>query len=281
MHKKALTSTVSRPYNWFCAVQQYRVAGGSQKASRHAGRAARTGNCRNRSHGAASLNSTMKGTLPCTTLPNNSPNSTRPTSRKRTKLAALAHRKRREAACKLNLNAAKVVLAQGVEGADGRRRGQGRAGPDGAAAPSTPRPGVQTAIAYSQSLYEISSRSASAILGARRRSVVGVHEGRRRRGSRRPASRRRPVRKPLSTRSSRRFAATTAAFDQFQKATKQVVSLADAACAPPPPTRRRLPRRAAAPRKRVRNDDAAAAIAGGAHEVAGKGLKARTASQRG
>ena len=96
------------------------------------------------------------------------------------KIAALAL-ENAEKLLKLNLNAAKVVLANGAEGA--------------AAAASVKdvqdlmalrakyaETGVQTATAYTKSLYEISSRSASAIHGARRRSVVDVHEGCRRVG---------------------------------------------------------------------------------------------------
>jgi hypothetical protein len=127
---------------------------------------------------------------------------------------------------RLNLNAAKVVLANGAEGA--------------AAVASVKdvqdlmalrakyaETGVQTATALHEGPLRALVGSASAIHGARRRSVVDVHEGCRRVG--REGQQVGPGRLGAAVNAFKStFAASTAAFDQFQKATKQVVSLADA-----------------------------------------------------
>ena len=49
-------------------------------------------------------------------------------------------------------------------------------------APSSPKSGVQTAMGYSRSLYELATEAQAAVLGAGRRSVGRLHEGRRRVG---------------------------------------------------------------------------------------------------
>ena len=94
-----------------------------------------------------------------------------------TKLAALAI-ENAEKLAKLNLDAAKVVLAQSVEGATAATSVKDVQDLMALRAKYA-ETGVQTAIVYSKSLYEIAVGSASAILGARRRSVVRLHEGRR------------------------------------------------------------------------------------------------------
>ena len=136
------------------------------------------------------------------------------------------HRERREA-CPPEPDAAKVVLAQGVEGATAVDVGQGRAGPDGA-----PRQVRRDRRAdRDRSTRRASTRWRRKRKRSTRRSPK--KRGRRtrrmsRRGSRRPARPRRPVRTSGFNAFKSTVAATTAAFDQFQKATKQVVNLADA-----------------------------------------------------
>jgi phasin family protein len=141
-----------------------------------------------------------------------------------TKLAALAM-ENAEKLVNLNMNAAKIVLAKGVEGA--------------AAAASVKdvqdlmalrakyaESGVETATAYTRSLYEISSRAQAQFTALAEEgstytkdTAAWVEQA----SKSAPAGSDAAVNAFKST-----FAASTAAFDQFQKATKQVVSLADA-----------------------------------------------------
>jgi phasin family protein len=142
-----------------------------------------------------------------------------------TKLAALAL-DNTEKLMKLNLNAAKVVLANGV---------------DSAAAVASVKDvqdlmalrakyaetGVETATAYTRSLYEISSEAQARFTALAEEAwstftkdaAAWVEKA----SKSAPAGTEPAVNAFKST-----FAASTAAFDQFQKATKQVVSLADA-----------------------------------------------------
>jgi phasin family protein len=141
------------------------------------------------------------------------------------KIAALAL-ENAEKFLKLNLNAAKVVLANGAESA--------------AAAASVKdvqdlmalrakyaETGVQTATAYTKSLYEISSEAQAQFTALAEQAwstytkdaAAWVEK----------ASKSAPVGSDAAVNAFKStFAASTAAFDQFQKATKQVVSLADA-----------------------------------------------------
>ena len=88
--------------------------------------------------------------------------------------------------------------------------------------------GVQTALSYSRTLYDLASEAQAEYSSMAEAGVGELHQGRR--DDRRQGEQVGPGRlgRRGSTRSSRTFAASTAAFDQFQKATKQVVNLADA-----------------------------------------------------
>jgi phasin family protein len=142
-----------------------------------------------------------------------------------TKLAALAMQNA-EKLVNLNMNAAKVVLAKGVESA--------------AAAASVKdvedlmalrakyaETGVEAATAYTRSLYEISSQAQAQFTALAEEAwstytkdtAAWVEQA----SKSAPAGSDAAVNAFKST-----FAASTAAFDQFQKATKQVVNLADA-----------------------------------------------------
>ena len=126
----------------------------------------------------------------------------------------------------LNMNAAKLVLATGVEGANAvaavkdvqelltlRAR--------------YAETGVETATAYTRSLYEISSQAqqqftalAEEVWSAYTKDTAAWVE---------KATKNAPAGSETAVNAFKTtFAASTAAFDQFQKATKQVVSLADA-----------------------------------------------------
>ena len=142
-----------------------------------------------------------------------------------TKLAALAM-ENAEKLVNLNLNAAKIVLAKGVEGA--------------AAAASVKdvqdlmalrakyaETGVQTVVGYSRSLYEISSEAQAQFSALAEEALAGYTKGLaswvEKASQSAPAGSEVAINAMKST-----VAATSAAFDQFQKATKQVVSFADA-----------------------------------------------------
>ena len=142
-----------------------------------------------------------------------------------TKLAALAM-ENTEKLVTLNLNAAKVVLAKGAEGAaavaavkDVQDLVALRA--------KYAETGVETATAYTRSLYEISSQAQAQFTALAEEAwatytkdtAAWVEKA----SKSAPAGSEGAVNAFKST-----FAASTAAFDQFQKATKQVVSLADA-----------------------------------------------------
>jgi len=142
-----------------------------------------------------------------------------------TKLAALAI-ENAEKLMRLNLSAAKTALAQGVEGAQ--------------AAASIKdvqdlvlfrtkyaESGVQVALGYSKSLYEVAAEAqvqysafAEEAWGAYTKGFASWVE---------KASKAAPAGSDAGFNALKStVAATTAAFDQFQKATKQVVSFADA-----------------------------------------------------
>ena len=126
----------------------------------------------------------------------------------------------------LNLNAAKLALAQGVEGA------QAAASVKDvqelmALRAKIAELGVQSAMGYSRTLYELSTEASSEFSAFAEqawsnytKNVAAFVE---------KASAAAPAGSDFGLNAFRStIAASTAAFDQFQKATKQVVSLADA-----------------------------------------------------
>jgi len=141
------------------------------------------------------------------------------------RMAALAL-ENAEKLMKLNLSAAKIVLAQGVESASavaGVKDVQDLLALRAKYAES----GVETATAYTRGLYEISSEAqaqftalAEEAWSGYTKDIAGWVE---KASKSAPAGSEAAVNAFKST-----FAASTAAFDQFQKATKQVVNLADA-----------------------------------------------------
>ena len=127
---------------------------------------------------------------------------------------------------KLNLSAAKAALAQSVEGAqavasvkDVQELFAIRA--------KYAEVGVQTALGYSRNLYELSSEAQAEFSALAEEAwasyTKGVASWVEKASKAAPAGSDVAVNALKST-----FAASTAAFDQFQKATKQVVNLADA-----------------------------------------------------
>ena len=142
-----------------------------------------------------------------------------------TKIAALAL-ENAEKLVTLNMNAAKVVLAKSAEGAAaavGVKDVQDLM----ALRAKYAETGVETATAYTRSLYEISSQAQAQFTALAEEAwatytkdtAAWVEKA----SKSAPAGSEQAVNAFKST-----FAASTAAFDQFQKATKQVVSLADA-----------------------------------------------------
>ena len=126
----------------------------------------------------------------------------------------------------LNLNAAKLALAQGVEGA------QAAASIKDvqelfALRSKLAEVGVQSATGYSRTLYELSSEAQAGFSALAEETwkayTKGVASWVEKASQAAPAGSDVAVNALKST-----FAASTAAFDQFQKATRQVVDLADA-----------------------------------------------------
>jgi phasin family protein len=126
----------------------------------------------------------------------------------------------------LNINAAKLAIAQAVEGAQAAATAKDvqellalRA--------KLAEVGVQSATGYSRTLYELSTEAQAAFSALAEeswasytKSVAAWVE---------KASQAAPAGSDVAVNALKStFAASTAAFDQFQKATKQVVSLADA-----------------------------------------------------
>jgi len=142
-----------------------------------------------------------------------------------TKLAALAL-ENTEKLMKLNMNAAKIVLANSVEGASAAASVKDVQDLMALRAKYA-ESGVQTATAYTKSLYEISSEAQAQFTALAEEAwstytkdaAAWVEKA----SKSAPAGSEPAVNAFKST-----FAASTAAFDQFQRATKQVVSLADA-----------------------------------------------------
>ena len=142
-----------------------------------------------------------------------------------TRLAALSI-ENAEKLFKLNLNAARIALQQSVEGA------QAAASVKDvqelmAIRTKFAESGVQTALSYSRTLYDLASEAQSEYssmaeeLWANYTKGVAAFVDKASKSA--PAGSDAAVNAFKST-----FAASTAAFDQFQKATKQVVNLADA-----------------------------------------------------
>jgi len=142
-----------------------------------------------------------------------------------TKLAALAI-ENAEKLFRLNLAAAKAALAQGVEGASAAASVKD-VQELMALRTKYAENGVQSALGYSRSLYEVASEAQAQISAFAEESwaayTKGVAAWVDKASKSAPAGSDAAVNAFKST-----FAASTAAFDQFQKASKQVVSLADA-----------------------------------------------------
>jgi len=142
-----------------------------------------------------------------------------------TKLAALAL-ENTEKLLKLNMNAAKIVLANSVESASAAASVKDVQDLMALRA-KVAESGVQTATAYTKSLYEISSEAQAQFTALAEEAwstyTKDVAAWVEKASQSAPAGSETAVNAFKST-----FAASTAAFDQFQKATKQVVSLADA-----------------------------------------------------
>jgi len=142
-----------------------------------------------------------------------------------TKLAAIAI-ENAEKLAKLNLTTAKLAIAQGVEGASAVA-----AVKDVQEFFSLPtkyaETGVQNVVGYSRGLYEISSQAQSQYSALAEEALAGYTKGLaawvEKASASAPAGSEVAINAMKST-----VAATSAAFDQFQKASKQVVSFADA-----------------------------------------------------
>jgi len=142
-----------------------------------------------------------------------------------TKLAAVALQNA-EKLFNANLEAAKFALAQGVEGAQAAASVK-----DVQQFFTLPgkyaETGVQGALGYSRSIYEIASETQAQYTALAEEAFAAYSKGLAswvdKAGANAPAGSDVAVNAFKST-----FAATSAAFDQFQKATKQVVDLADA-----------------------------------------------------
>ena len=142
-----------------------------------------------------------------------------------TRIAALSI-ENAEKLFRLNLNAAKIALAQGVEGA------QAAASVKDvqellALRAKYAESGVQTALSYSRTLYDLTSEAqanyssiAEEAWASYAKGVAAIVD---------KASKSAPAGSDVAVNAFKStFAASTAAFDQFQKASKQVMNLADA-----------------------------------------------------
>jgi phasin family protein len=127
---------------------------------------------------------------------------------------------------KLNLTAAKTVLAQGIENAQAAasvKDVQELFSLRGRFAES----GVQTALAYSRTLYELASEAQAELSAVSEETWASYSKGVATWVD--TAAKSAPAGSDVAVNAFKStFAATTAALDQFQKATKQVVNLADA-----------------------------------------------------
>ncbi len=142
-----------------------------------------------------------------------------------TKLAAIAL-ENVEKVMTLNLNAAKAAFAQGVENASAVAAIKDPQ--DLAALPTKyAEASVQSVVGYSRSLYEISSQVQAQFSAIAEEALAGYTKGLaswvEKASQSAPAGSEAAINAMKST-----VAATSAALDQFQKASKQVVSFADA-----------------------------------------------------
>ena len=142
-----------------------------------------------------------------------------------TKFAALSI-ENAEKLFKLNMNAARIAFAQGVEGA------QAAASVKDvqellAIRAKYAESGVQSALSYSRTLYDLASEAQAEYSSIAEESWASYTKGVAAFVDK--ASKSAPAGSDVAVNAIKStFAASTAAFDQFQKATKQVVNLADA-----------------------------------------------------
>ena len=142
-----------------------------------------------------------------------------------TKLAALSI-ENAEKLFKLNLNAAKVALQQSVEGAQAAASVKDVQEMMALRAKYA-ESGVQTALSYSRTLYDLASEAQAEYLSMAEELWANYTKGVASFVDK--ASKSAPAGSDVAVNAFKStFAASTAAFDQFQKATKQVVNLADA-----------------------------------------------------
>src|SRR5258705_7705185 len=127
---------------------------------------------------------------------------------------------------KLNLDTAKAVLAQGVHSAQAAASVKDVQELLALRAKLT-EAGVQAATGYSRTLYELSSEAQAEFSALAEQAWASYTKGVA--SWVESASKAAPAGSDIAVNALKStFAASTAAFDQFQKATKQVVSLADA-----------------------------------------------------
>ncbi|MBN8479713.1 MAG: phasin family protein [Burkholderiales bacterium] len=142
-----------------------------------------------------------------------------------TRLAAMSI-ENAEKLFKLNLNATKAAFAQGVEGA------QAAAAVKDvqelfALRAKFAETGVQTAMSYSRTLYDLASEAQAGYSSIAEEAWANYTKGVATIVDK--ATKSAPAGSDVAVNALKStFAASTAAFDQFQKATKQVVNLADA-----------------------------------------------------
>jgi phasin family protein len=141
------------------------------------------------------------------------------------KLAALSL-ENTEKIVKLNLTVAKAALAQGVEGAQAAASVKDVQELFALRAKFT-EAGVQAATGYSKTLYELASEAQAEYTAFAEEAWATYTKGVAAFVDK--ASKSAPAGSDVAVNAFKStFAASTAAFDQFQKATKQVVNLADA-----------------------------------------------------
>ena len=141
------------------------------------------------------------------------------------KLAAIAM-DNAEKLVKLNLSAAKSALAQSIENAQAVASAKDVQDIFALRA-RIAESGVQTALAYSRNLYELASEAQAEYSAVSEEVWSGVTKGVAQWVD--TATKSAPAGSDVAVNAFKStVAATTAAFDQFQRATKQVINLADA-----------------------------------------------------
>ncbi|MFO1285034.1 MAG: phasin family protein [Burkholderiales bacterium] len=142
-----------------------------------------------------------------------------------TKLAALSI-ENAEKLFKLNLNATKAAFAQSVEGAQAAATVKD-VQELFALRTKFAESGVQSALSYSRTLYDLASEAQAGYSTIAEEAWANYTKGVASLVDK--ASKSAPAGSDVAVNALKStFAASTAAFDQFQKATKQVVNLADA-----------------------------------------------------